>query len=208
MLRNMAAALFACVLVVTAVNGADNGLKKGTPDLQQAGPLAFGPDGVLFIGDARSAAVFAVDTGDASGDASKVSINVENLDSKIAGMLGATARIGLEDLLLPEAHVVVLVERERRRVPPRHGMGPGFGGMQPWPHRVLGVSAHAARARRQAVFSERRAPDGSSRGTPVLAARISHGMKRRDPSVVALLAHHGDDEKLSRPRRSAAASTR
>ena len=29
-----------------------------------AGPLAFGPEGVLFIGDPQGAAIFAIDTGD------------------------------------------------------------------------------------------------------------------------------------------------
>ena len=39
-------------------------LKKGTPDLKSAGPLAFGPEGILFVGDTQGAAVFAIDTGD------------------------------------------------------------------------------------------------------------------------------------------------
>ena len=30
---------------------ADHGLKAGNPDLQSAGPLTFGPDGILFVGD-------------------------------------------------------------------------------------------------------------------------------------------------------------
>ncbi len=29
-------------------------LKKGTPDLKSAGPLAFGPDGILFVGDTQA----------------------------------------------------------------------------------------------------------------------------------------------------------
>ena len=37
---------------------------KGTPDLKSAGPLAFGPEGILFVGDPQGAAVFALDTGD------------------------------------------------------------------------------------------------------------------------------------------------
>jgi hypothetical protein len=39
------------------------GLKEGAPDLKSAGQLAFGPDGVLFVGDAKGAAVFAIDRG-------------------------------------------------------------------------------------------------------------------------------------------------
>jgi hypothetical protein len=63
-------------------------LEEGKPEIQRAGVLAFGPQGVLFVGDAKSAAVFAIDTGDAEGDASKVQVNVEALDQKLATALG------------------------------------------------------------------------------------------------------------------------
>jgi hypothetical protein len=43
------------------------GLKKGDVQLQSAGPLTFGPDGILFIGDPKAATVYAVDTGDKPG---------------------------------------------------------------------------------------------------------------------------------------------
>ncbi len=90
MIRNIGAALLVCALLSTAVDAA--GLTKGTPDIKSAGALAFGPEGVLFIGDAQSAAVFAVDTGDKTGDPSKAKIAVENLDAKVAALLGTTAR--------------------------------------------------------------------------------------------------------------------
>ena len=34
-------------------------------DIKSAGPLAFGPNGVLLVGDTVGAAVFAIETGDA-----------------------------------------------------------------------------------------------------------------------------------------------
>ncbi len=34
-------------------------LKEGAPDLKSADRLAFGPDGVLFVGDTKGAAIFA-----------------------------------------------------------------------------------------------------------------------------------------------------
>jgi hypothetical protein len=37
-----------------------SGLTEGKPDLKSIGPIAFGPDGVLFIGDPLGAAIFAV----------------------------------------------------------------------------------------------------------------------------------------------------
>lgn len=79
--------VLACPLLLSA--GQQNALKKGTPDIKVAGPLAFGPDGVLFIGDPQSAAIFAVDTGDTSG--SSVSVNVEDVKGKVASLLGAKA---------------------------------------------------------------------------------------------------------------------
>ncbi len=40
-------------------------LKSGNAELKSAGALAFGPDGILFVGDSRVAAVYALDTNDA-----------------------------------------------------------------------------------------------------------------------------------------------
>lgn len=155
MLRNMAAALMTCVLVISTLQGAENGLTKGTPDLQQAGPLAFGPDGVLFIGDARSAAVFAVDTGDASGDPSKVSVNVENLDSQIAGMLGTTAReVQINDAVVNPASGNVYVSVSR-------GRGPDA---QPALFRVDGAGKISEVALKDVPFAKSALPNAPSPG--------------------------------------------
>jgi len=66
-------------------------LKSGTPDIKSAGALAFAPEGILLVGDAQSAAIFAIDTGDRkpSGEGA---INVEGIDEKIAAMLGTDAK--------------------------------------------------------------------------------------------------------------------
>lgn len=69
----------------------DYGLKKGTPDLKMAGPLGFGPDGILFIGDPQGAAVFAFATGDTKAGATG-ELKVGKVDEKIAGMLGTTSK--------------------------------------------------------------------------------------------------------------------
>ena len=37
------------------------GLAAGSPDIKSVGPLAFGPEGVLFVGDNVGAAIFAID---------------------------------------------------------------------------------------------------------------------------------------------------
>ena len=50
-------------------------LSKGKANLQSAGALAFGPEGILLVGDSTSAAIFALDTADRGpGKATPVSI--------------------------------------------------------------------------------------------------------------------------------------
>jgi hypothetical protein len=88
-----AVGLAAMLLVASASRGADQyGLSKGTPDLQSADVLAFGPDGVLFVGDTKSAAIFAIQTGEISGDPEKADYNVEGLNVRIAEALGASSQ--------------------------------------------------------------------------------------------------------------------
>jgi hypothetical protein len=83
----------AAVLAVSTAGRADltDSLKAGAIDIKQAGPLAFGPDGVLFIGDTQQGAVFAIDTADKSGDAAKAKVDVKGIDAQIAALLGTTA---------------------------------------------------------------------------------------------------------------------
>lgn len=83
------AALVAAGLTTTASAADLLGLNRGTPDLKSATSLAFGPDDILFIGDAKSAAVFAVATGDAEGDAASASINVSDVGAAVASVLKA-----------------------------------------------------------------------------------------------------------------------
>ena len=62
----------------------------GTPEIKSMTALAFGPSGVLFIGDSQNSTVFAVDTKDAKKSASAMTYDVKNIDSKIAEALGTT----------------------------------------------------------------------------------------------------------------------
>ena len=66
------------------------GLKPGSPELQSAGALAFGPDGILFVGDAKAATVFAIATGDTQGEPAKAKWTIENLREKLAETLGSS----------------------------------------------------------------------------------------------------------------------
>ena len=81
------------LLCSTAVSAADWGLKRGTPEIKSAGSLTFGPDDVLFVGDTKSASVFAIATGDLEGDASTSNINLTNVAGKISDVVGGAATI-------------------------------------------------------------------------------------------------------------------
>ena len=52
-------AALTCALLLAGSARADqtDSLKKGTPEIKSAGPLAFGPDGVLFVGEPAPADV-------------------------------------------------------------------------------------------------------------------------------------------------------
>jgi hypothetical protein len=92
--------LLAVVLLVGSISAAGprDSLKKGTPELQSIGAMAFGPEGILFIGDPRAAAIIALDTDDraaTSADRPKV----EALDEKIASLLGIeSSQLAVNDL--------------------------------------------------------------------------------------------------------------
>jgi hypothetical protein len=73
-------------------------LKKGAPDLKSAGSLAFGPDGILFVGDTMGGAIFAIGTNDTKGD-SKADVKVDKINEKIGSMVGAgSADITINDV--------------------------------------------------------------------------------------------------------------
>jgi hypothetical protein len=75
------------------------GMKEGKPEFKSAGPLAFGPDGILFVADTKSAAVFAVATGDTKAAAGAKALKVEGINHKIAALLGTGAdKILIDDM--------------------------------------------------------------------------------------------------------------
>jgi hypothetical protein len=80
-----------CLLLSISVGqSADWGMKEGTLEIKSAGSLAFGPDGILFIGDSKGATIFAIATGDTKGDPGKVKIQLTGLNKQIATLLGTT----------------------------------------------------------------------------------------------------------------------
>ena len=95
-------ASLAVLVLVSRAPAADDltsGLKKGTVELKSAGPLAFGPQGILFIGDPQAAVIYAIDTGDRTPAESKDKPEVEGIDGKIAALLGVEAEaVQIKDL--------------------------------------------------------------------------------------------------------------
>ena len=97
----VAASLFVPAVAVAAPKGLD---QKGKPALKSAGPLAFAPEGVLLVGDPQGAAVFAIDTDEPEGQSTGGAINVQQIDRKIAALLGTSAdQILVNDLAVHPA---------------------------------------------------------------------------------------------------------
>jgi hypothetical protein len=92
--------LFALLLTAsTNRNAPILGFENGTPDIESISALAFGPDGILFIGDSKSASIFAIDTKDKTAAEKGAEVELKNFDEKIASLLGTQAKnISVEDI--------------------------------------------------------------------------------------------------------------
>ena len=85
----IAAGLFlAAVALFTVTAGPTDNLTSGKVDLKSAGALAFGPDGILFIGDSVAGSVVAIDTNDRTPARGASKIDVQGIDVKIASLVG------------------------------------------------------------------------------------------------------------------------
>jgi hypothetical protein len=96
-------ALFALGIFVTGAVAAGwtSEMKEGKPELKSMGPLAFGPDGILFVADTKSAAIVAIATGDTKPGSATGLLKVEGINQKIAALLGTSAdQILIEDLAI------------------------------------------------------------------------------------------------------------
>lgn len=58
-------------------------------EIKSISAITFGPDGILFIGDSKSATVFALNTKDTRKQKTASVVEVKNIDQKIAAALGA-----------------------------------------------------------------------------------------------------------------------
>jgi hypothetical protein len=106
------------LLVAATATAADFGMKEGTPDVKSAGPLAFGPNGILFVGDPIGAAIFAIDTEDTAGNADSARYAIQKIDGQVAGLLGTAADdILIEDMAVNPASGAVYLSVSRGRGP-------------------------------------------------------------------------------------------
>ena len=93
---SIAAVAAACVLLSFsggAVLAQSDGFSTGKPEIRSMSALAFGPPGILFVGDGRSGSIFAVDLG---GRAKPPQENakppeIQDLEGQIAARLGTSA---------------------------------------------------------------------------------------------------------------------
>ena len=92
-------------------------LAPGKADLKSAGALAFGPDGVLFVGDSMGGAVVALDTSDRTA-ARGAQMDVQGVDQKIAALVGVTPdQIMINDVAVNPISKNVYVSASRGRGP-------------------------------------------------------------------------------------------
>src|SRR5205085_12392555 len=92
-------------------------LTPGKVELKSAGALAFGPDGILFVGDSIGGTVVALDTADRTA-ARGGKINVDGIDQKIAALVGvAPDQIMVNDIAVNPLSKNVYISASRGRGP-------------------------------------------------------------------------------------------
>ncbi|MFK8113937.1 MAG: hypothetical protein AB8B91_17170 [Rubripirellula sp.] len=104
MLRLLSGSALFLVLAIASTSVAPNsvraaelyGLTPGTVELESAGPLAFGPSGVLFIGDAKAAKIYAINTEDEKSGGS-AEYHIDDLAPKVSAAFGG-AKVTVADL--------------------------------------------------------------------------------------------------------------
>lgn len=120
-LRKLLSAAAACTLFTALVHAANwtAGMSEGKPEIKSISQLAFGPEGILLVADSKSAAVFALATGDTVTAGGSDALKVEAINQKIAALLGTSAdQMLIDDLAVnPLSHNAYLAVSR--------GRGPG-----------------------------------------------------------------------------------
>lgn len=92
------ATLASAMLCGTSIAARIPGLSPGPVELKSAGPISFAGSGVLLVGDAKAATVYAIDTEDVRVESDRP-LQIDNLSKQIAEELGvAPDAIAIADL--------------------------------------------------------------------------------------------------------------
>jgi hypothetical protein len=102
----LAVLLSLVVATASAPVAARFGAPVAGPSLASIGPLAFGPNGVLFAADRQAATIFAIDLGTQASGAVSGTADVPDLTAKIAALVGTGPdEIAITDLAVhPTSH--------------------------------------------------------------------------------------------------------
>ncbi len=98
-MRKLFAGLGLLVIVLISISATkDNtstdlkeGFTVGDPEIASINKLSFGPEGILFLGDSKNAAIYALDTKDVEPKETADEIRMEGFDKKLAASLGTTS---------------------------------------------------------------------------------------------------------------------
>jgi len=163
-------------------------LKAGDVTLKSAGPLAFGPKGILFIGDPAAAMIYAVDTGDRTaptGDEAKALPNIEGVNDKVASALGDEAKnIRIADLAVNPISGTTYLSVAR-------GKGPNATAVILRATRTGAISELPLRGAKSAGASITGAVEGKSR-----QESITHMAYRKGRVIIAGLSNEEFASKL------------
>ncbi len=77
------------------------GFQTGDPGIRSINAMAFGPEGILFLGDSKNAEIIAIDTKDSQAGKAAEQINIQHVDKQIAALLGTTT----DDILIQDMAV-------------------------------------------------------------------------------------------------------
>ncbi|HEY5315289.1 MAG TPA: hypothetical protein VIK18_22345 [Pirellulales bacterium] len=112
--------VIACVVAGPAL-AADRpaGLDQlGKPALKSAGALAFGPEGVLFVGDPRGAALFAIGVEPAGPASSSETVRFEGVNVQLASLVGVKPdELLINDVAVQPDSTVIYLSASRGRGP-------------------------------------------------------------------------------------------
>lgn len=109
---------FAAVALLSVSAAHTDGMTTGKASFKSMGPIAFGEEGILFVADSKSAAITALATGDTAKADSSKTIKVENLDKKVAALLGTTPdQVLINDMAVNPASRNVYLAVSRGRGP-------------------------------------------------------------------------------------------